>query len=138
VFPHSLSLLYPILMPSGQYYEAVGPLPNRLQQPLWRSPSSKPCARHSHENLSSSTSTRRGQGSSSSRQREIDTHKKAISRHRHTWARANTPPGYWNIGFPDTQEVGDINERAEAMHRKKREEVEREVGRGGGGKYRRR
>jgi len=29
-------------------------------------------------------------------------------------------PGYWNIGFPDTQEVGDINERAEVMHRKKR------------------
>ena len=50
-------------------------------------------------------------------------------------ARANTPPGYWNIGFPDTQEVGDINEKAEAMHRKKREEVEREVG-SGGGKYR--
>ena len=53
------------------------------------------------------------------------------------WARANTPPGYWNIGFPDTQEVGDINERAEEMHNKKREVVEREVG-GGGGKYRRR
>ena len=67
----------------------------------------------------------------------ISTHKKAISRHRHTWARGNTPPGYWNIGFPDTQEVGDINERAEEMHRKKRADVEREVG-GGGGKYRRR
>ena len=41
------------------------------------------------------------------------------------------------VGFPDTQEVGDINKRAEAMLRKKREEVEREVG-VGGGKYRRR
>ena len=53
------------------------------------------------------------------------------------WARANTPPGYWNIGFPDTQEVGDINERAQEMHRQKREVVEKEIG-GGGGKYRRR
>ena len=33
--------------------------------------------------------------------------------------------------------MANINERAEAMHRKKWEEVEREVA-GGGGKYRRR
>jgi len=51
---------------------------------------------------------------------EIDTHKKAISRHWHMWACVNMLSGYWNIWFPDTQEVGDINERAEAMHRKKR------------------
>jgi len=44
------------------------------------------------------------------------------------WACVITLPEYWNIGFPDIQEVGDINERAEVMHRKKREEVEREVG----------
>ena len=54
------------------------------------------------------------------------------------WAWANTPPGYRNIGFPDTQEVGDIDKRAEEMHRKKREEVEREVGCRGGKNRRRR
>jgi hypothetical protein len=41
--------------------------------------------------------------------------------------RAQTPPGYWNIGFPDTQEAREINEKAEEMHRRKLKEVKREV-----------
>lgn len=114
----------------SQYYEAIGPLPNRLQQPLWRSPSAtpvKPCQRHSRppENEWQPTP------------QEIDSHKKAISRHRHTWARPNTPPDYWNIGFPDTQEAGAINERADEMHRRKRAEVEK-VAMVEAGRYRRR
>jgi len=65
--------------------------------------------------------------------RQVEDHKKAISRpYRHQWARANTPPGYWNIGFPDTQEA--VKEEAEEMHRKKQEEVERSIKR----EYRRR
>jgi hypothetical protein len=73
----------------------------------------------------------------SERQTAITSHKKAISRHRHHWERPRTPPGYWNIGFPDTQEAADINERAREMHRRKRDELESEVRRGEG-KYKRR
>ncbi|KAF8876589.1 DNA repair protein endonuclease SAE2/CtIP C-terminus-domain-containing protein [Infundibulicybe gibba] len=112
------------------YYEGVGPLPNRLQPPLWRSPPAtpvRPCRRH-------------GAGSSapaSARPKEdlpkqISSHKQAISRHRHDWARANTPPGYWGIGFPDTQEVDDINQKAMKMHEQKRDELENAVQRGEG------
>jgi hypothetical protein len=69
--------------------------------------------------------------------RQVEDHKKAVSRHRHHWPRARTPPGYWDIGFPDTQEAAKINERAKEMHRKKRVEVEVSV-RNGEGRYRRR
>ncbi|KAF5372374.1 hypothetical protein D9615_009280 [Tricholomella constricta] len=120
------------------YYEAVGPLPNRLQAPLWRSPPTtpaKPCARHQqHLSVSGSKSsaTRREH-----RQSEINSHRQAISRHRHHWDRPKTPPGYWNIGFPDTQEAENINEQAREMHRKKREEIATAATREGG-RYRRR
>ncbi len=43
-----------------------------------------------------------------------------ISRHREHWARAETPPGYWNIGFPDTQQVEEMNAEARRMHERKR------------------
>lgn len=29
-----------------------------------------------------------------------------------------TPPGYWNIGFPDTQEIELINRQAQSLHKK--------------------
>ncbi|EEB87232.1 hypothetical protein MPER_15504, partial [Moniliophthora perniciosa FA553] len=57
----------------------------------------------------------------------IDLHKQAISRHRVRWARGQTPPGYWDIGFPSTQEAVDINQKAKEMHRQKREQVEKEA-----------
>lgn len=72
------------------YYEGVGPLPPRLQPPLWKSPSRK------------SSGSGQGQGQVLTPRRE---RKKGISRHRNAWARAKTPPEYWNIGFPDTQDV---------------------------------
>ncbi|KAK0186271.1 DNA repair protein endonuclease SAE2/CtIP C-terminus-domain-containing protein [Armillaria mellea] len=90
------------------YYESVGPLPKRLQQPLWRSPKKK--------NATPSPARR----------------KKGISRHRYNWAQGGTPPGYWDIGFPDTQETKSINERAKEMHEKKRKEIEAEAIRGDG------
>ncbi|KAG6853758.1 hypothetical protein C0991_001588 [Blastosporella zonata] len=116
------------------YYEAVGPLPKRLQAPLWKSPPStpaKPCPHHPQ--LSAFGSNSKGyfpaentnsSGGRKRRQSEITSHKKAISRHRHHWERAKTPPGYWNIGFPDTQETEEINDQAREMHRRKRDEVE--------------
>ncbi|KAF6767518.1 DNA repair protein Sae2/CtIP [Kalmanozyma brasiliensis GHG001] len=62
---------------------------------------------YSHLNAATST----GQG---------DAERAACSRHRSTFARAETPEGYWNIGFPDTQEAERVNEVARR-------------GRGGGG-----
>ncbi|KAJ6627005.1 DNA repair protein endonuclease SAE2/CtIP C-terminus-domain-containing protein [Mycena sp. CBHHK59/15] len=102
------------------YYEAIGPLPNRLQPPLWRSPPNspekgKPC-RHNAE---------------TSKQDAIASHKQAISRHRHHWVRASTPPSYWNIGFPTTQEANEINEKAQAMHEQKKKDVRAEAEKGG-------
>ncbi|KAK0438793.1 DNA repair protein endonuclease SAE2/CtIP C-terminus-domain-containing protein, partial [Armillaria borealis] len=89
------------------YYEGVGPLPKRLQQPLWRSPK---------KNATPSPARR----------------KKGISRHRYNWAQGGTPPGYWDIGFPNTQETKSINERAKEMHEKKKREIEAEAMRGDG------
>ncbi len=120
-----------LLLTSNQYYENVGPLPNRLQPPPWRSPSttpSKSCRQHSDSYQNTSDSALR--------EKEINAHRQTISRHRHTWERAKTPPGYWDIGFPTTQEVGDINEKAKQMQRKKLEEIATESGRLDG-KYRR-
>lgn len=147
-----------------QYYEAVGPLPPRLQPPLWSSPPRTDikkkvvanCAAHKRQAPDSRGLTSGGLsaafgkaadcdsfedesqfGTSDGRHRQIEDHKKSISRHRHQWARGNTPPGYWNIGFPSTQEAAEINEKAKEMHRKKQEEIERTVRRGEG-RYRRR
>ncbi|KAJ7629885.1 hypothetical protein B0H17DRAFT_1109384 [Mycena rosella] len=104
------------------YYAAIGPMPDRLQAPLWRTPpnspgGSKPCLRN---NGASSASA------------EITSHKQAISRHRHQWARASTPPSYWSIGFPTTQEANDINEKARLMHQEKKRNVREEADRDGG------
>ncbi|KAJ7293882.1 DNA repair protein endonuclease SAE2/CtIP C-terminus-domain-containing protein [Mycena rebaudengoi] len=103
------------------YYEAIGPLPSRLQPPLWRSPPNsperdRPCRHNDAE---------------AGQHRDIASHKQAISRHRHHWARASTPPGYWNIGFPTTQETDDINEKAKSMHQQKKRDVQAEAVKGG-------
>ncbi|KAL1685803.1 DNA repair protein endonuclease SAE2/CtIP C-terminus-domain-containing protein, partial [Schizophyllum commune] len=115
-----------------EYYEAVGPLPARPQGPLWRSPSRSP-RKHRPE-------CQHHQGNHDKEERrdeEVQAHRQAISRHRQQWARAKTPPGYWEIGFPSTQEVTDMNERAREMHRDKLRVVEAEA-RKDGGRYRRR
>ncbi|KAG2752280.1 hypothetical protein P692DRAFT_20816965 [Suillus brevipes Sb2] len=108
------------------YYEGVGPLPKPLRQPLWRSPSSTPTKKRrlSFDSLSDYKENRE----------DIEHHKKEISRHRHHWYRAKTPPGYWDIGFPDTQETTDINRRAAEMYAQKLVEVENEA-RSGKGRY---
>ena len=132
-----------------QYYEGVGPLPSGLQPPLWRSPSTAPatpCLRQSRSHSPTGQNPPKSQtrkekrahtGPTSDRQHDIESHKKAISRHRHAWARATTPPGYWDIGFPDTQAVVDINEKAKQMHKRKKAEIDKDT-ENGVGKYRRR
>jgi hypothetical protein len=68
----------------------------------------------------------------------VSAHRQAVSRHRAQWERAPTPPGYWDIGFPDTQAVEKINERAAEQHRQKRACVAKEAEKEVGGRYRRR
>jgi hypothetical protein len=63
---------------------------------------------------------------------DITAHKQTISRHRHHWAPASTPPSYWNIGFPTTQEVVSINEKAREMHKQKKQLVQEEAKKDGG------
>src|SRR5215471_1118169 len=87
---------------SRQYYEGVGALPPRPRPPLWRSPSPERTPRDGDPN--------------DRRKEDIAAHKTRISRHRHHWSPPRTPPGYWKIGFPDTQEVAVINEKARQMH----------------------
>jgi len=140
-----------LLTSNLQYYEGVGPLPSGLQPPLWRSPSAtpaKPCLRQSRSHSPGGKNPPKfqrrkekraytGPMSDLHRQHEIESHKKAISRHRHAWARATTPPGYWDIGFPDTQAVVDINEKAKQMHKRKKAEIDKDA-ENEVGKYRRR
>ncbi|KAI0753341.1 DNA repair protein endonuclease SAE2/CtIP C-terminus-domain-containing protein [Daedaleopsis nitida] len=114
------------------YYEAVGPLPSRLQPPAWRSPESSPSKRRKGKRTRDSFED----DDEDKGEIEIEAHKNAISRHRQHWARAATPPGYWNIGFPDTQEVAQMNAEARRMHERKRALVAVEAERGG--KYRKR
>ncbi|CAL1703858.1 unnamed protein product [Somion occarium] len=75
------------------YYEAIGPLPPRLMPPPWRTP------------------TKPKLDKVNSQERSIQQHKHQISRHRNQWKIPQTPPGYWNIGFPDTQEAEIINKQ---------------------------
>ncbi|KAI8989045.1 DNA repair protein endonuclease SAE2/CtIP C-terminus-domain-containing protein [Trametes punicea] len=108
------------------YYEAVGPLPPLPQGPLWRSPHSTPSKRRRSESFADDEKTAAA----------IEEHKQAISRHRQRWDRAKTPPGYWSIGFPTTQEVEAINAEAARMHEEKRAMIAKEAERGG--RYKRR
>ncbi|KAI0649822.1 DNA repair protein endonuclease SAE2/CtIP C-terminus-domain-containing protein [Trametes meyenii] len=103
------------------YYKAVGPLPPRATGPAWRSPDSTPSKPPRGDSF----------GADDLGGAAIEEHKHAISRHRQNWPRAKTPPGYWNIGFPDTQEVAQMNAEAVRMHEQKRAMVAQEAARGG-------
>ncbi|KAJ9479295.1 SAE2 domain-containing protein [Pseudozyma hubeiensis] len=61
---------------------------------------------YSHLNQLNPSNPQQGRGG------EGDISRMACSRHRSTFQRASTPDGYWNIGFPDTQEAEEINRAA--------------------------
>ncbi|KAH7107454.1 DNA repair protein endonuclease SAE2/CtIP C-terminus-domain-containing protein [Auriculariales sp. MPI-PUGE-AT-0066] len=91
------------------YYAAVGPMPPRLKPPRWNSESQESVPQGGNDPLDSQVVAAAA----------IAAHKNEISRHRHDWAATSTPPDYWHIGFPDTQQVADINRRAAVMHAQK-------------------
>ncbi|KAJ7071259.1 hypothetical protein C8F01DRAFT_1109757 [Mycena amicta] len=99
----------------AEYYKAMGPLPPRLQAPLWRSPSSPPPSAAEH----------------------ICARKQQISRHRAQWGPSRTPPGFWDIGFPDTIKVNKINAEAARMRDEDRQNMRAEAAQPNG-RYRQR
>ncbi|ELU44816.1 hypothetical protein AG1IA_01164 [Rhizoctonia solani AG-1 IA] len=115
-----------------EYYEAVGAMPARPRAPLWKSPPPEGAG----PSLRPHSCKHREGGADLSVSDDVDmeddvglaAHKQAISRHRHKWVPASTPPDYWNIGFPDTQQVEEINRRAGELHNQKRTAVEQEAG----------
>lgn len=58
---------------------------------------------------------------------ELEDHQNRISRHREVWRKPPTPPDYWKIGFPSTQDVERVNEQADEMERKRQAEIRREA-----------
>ncbi|OCB88558.1 hypothetical protein A7U60_g4261 [Sanghuangporus baumii] len=95
-----------------EYYDRLEPLPSRLAPPVWLSTPKEVmdsgCENHLQD-------------------KAVSSHKKRISRHRYQWSPAKTPPDYWNIGFPTTQEAAEINRRAAEIHADKRRRVEKEA-----------
>ncbi|KAG0146496.1 hypothetical protein CROQUDRAFT_44345 [Cronartium quercuum f. sp. fusiforme G11] len=57
-------------------------------------------------------------------QKQMAQHKNEISRHRHFNPPPATPPYYWQMGFPDTQQVEIINREADEKKRRKLAMVE--------------
>ena len=108
----SLLCAFSLTCTIAQYYKAVGPSPPRLKPPMWRSPDSSPAKGKKRKRDSFEDDEDENVA--------VEQHKLAISRHRAHWARGETPPGYWNIGFPDTQEVAEMNAEAQRMHERKR------------------
>lgn len=70
-----------------------------------------------------------------SQEKKTDTLIRAMARqlandhgkHRHAYARAGSPPGYWNTDFPATQEMQEIRKAAAKAERQKVEERYREA-----------
>ncbi|THH18136.1 hypothetical protein EUX98_g9006 [Antrodiella citrinella] len=91
-----------------EYYESAKPQPQRLQRPLWRSPKAK--------GMMDAVTTVAIASNEETRE-NVEAHKHTISRHRHVWQAPQTPPGYWDISFPTTQEVAEINQEALSRRR---------------------
>jgi len=53
-------------------------------------------------------------------------------RHKASWVRSATPPGFWNADFPSTQEQAEIRRQAEKKERDRVAEIYREAIRGDG------
>ncbi|RIA92915.1 hypothetical protein C1645_763606 [Glomus cerebriforme] len=53
--------------------------------------------------------------------------KQLISRHRAKYSRPQTPPGFWKVGFPTSQEIAEINELSVAYEREREEQKRREM-----------
>lgn len=106
-----------------QYYSALAPLPLPAQPPLWRSPPTTPQKKRKYDTFDSDEEPE----NTTSLSRSVKQHVQKVSRHRRRWEAPKTPPGYWDIGFPDTQQTEEINKRAREMHADKLRNAEAEA-----------
>ncbi|TXT04417.1 uncharacterized protein COLE_07236 [Cutaneotrichosporon oleaginosum] len=95
------------------YYAAVGDIPRFHSAPAWRDEPDGDAGG------AGAGDTPAGVG--------IEDHQKRVSRHREVWRRPPTPPDFWKIAFPTTQEVEDVNRRADEMTAAREAEVRREA-----------
>ncbi|KAF8758548.1 DNA repair protein endonuclease SAE2/CtIP C-terminus [Rhizoctonia solani] len=124
-----------------EYYEAVGAMPARPGAPLWKSPPPEGAG----PSLRPHSCKHREGGADLSVSDDVDmeddvglaAHKQAISRHRHKWVPASTPPDYWNIGFPIRSKLKKLTDvlanctiRNALPSNKKRDEKEADTGNG--------
>lgn len=116
-------------------------MPPRAQGPLWKTPtSSQEDAKGTRTGCTCAKDKSRGgniHGEDDDDDEDTSAHQKAISRHRVYHAAPETPPDYWEVGFPSTQQTKKINESAERIHERKERVMEMEA-RKSDGKYRRR
>ncbi|KAJ9110555.1 hypothetical protein QFC20_002884 [Naganishia adeliensis] len=129
------------------YYNAVGEMPVVSRVPIWRSPSPKASVERlawHRDNVRmedmlkgvTELGTRRKDDGDTTTEEGKHRAKNQISRHREDWTAPSTPPMYWNIGFPSTQDVAAINQEAVRQKGAKRAEMRREAEKKDG-KYRR-
>jgi len=57
----------------------------------------------------------------------IQNNKQMLSRHRAKFSRPQTPPGFWKVGFPTSQEIAEINELSVKYEREREEQKKKEV-----------
>ncbi|KIR53463.1 hypothetical protein I315_04056 [Cryptococcus gattii Ru294] len=88
------------------YYEAVGVMPKFHQAPSWKD---------------------QEQPGEEDEEQAAREHLNKVSRHREDWVKPPTPPGYWQIGFPTTQEVEEQNRKADEMARERDERIRKEA-----------
>ncbi|CAB4494297.1 unnamed protein product [Rhizophagus irregularis] len=50
-----------------------------------------------------------------------------IGRHRAKYSRPQTPPGFWKVGFPTSQEIAEINELSVTYEREREEQKRKEM-----------
>lgn len=88
------------------YYEAVGVMPKFHRAPTWKD----------QEQIEEENG-----------EQAVREHLNKVSRHREDWVKPPTPPGYWKIGFPTTQEVEEQNRKADEMARERDEKIRKEA-----------
>ncbi|KAI5787207.1 DNA repair protein endonuclease SAE2/CtIP C-terminus-domain-containing protein [Geopyxis carbonaria] len=108
----------------GKFVEAAG-LPVMPKGPRWRSSSPAPP-------VQSSQDIRDEQARAQEEHREFV---QKYGRHRDAFPRRNTPPGFWESDFPDTQQLKKQHGEAEEMQRKRAEEMRREAEKGARGRF---
>ena len=57
----------------------------------------------------------------------VQDRKQLIGRHRVKYSRPQTPPGFWKVGFPTSQEIAEINELSVAYEREREEQKRKEM-----------